>query len=144
MNSKNGIVSVYTFLLGLSVIPVLFSMQNSPLLAFKHGDIVNVSQLFVVYATITNVLVRIVSRGVVYKVRVMLSRPLAAVWCIQPINVNQPTFFCVTDMRPGLVFGIGHGWWSAYLSTGSSLVETFWMVSIYYQTSSFQLIDSVR
>lgn len=68
MNSKHGVVSVYAFLLGFSVVPVLFFLQNGPLSAFVHDNNVNVPQLFVIYTVVVNILVRIVNRDVVYKI----------------------------------------------------------------------------
>jgi len=69
MISKNGVVSVYGFLLGLSVLFVWLLIQNSVLLdIYADLTIVNPLHLFIVYAAISNVLVCVVNRGITYKV----------------------------------------------------------------------------
>lgn len=76
MISKNGIVSVYGFLLGLSILFVWLLLQHGVVLTTyvdSHG--LNLLHLFVVYAAITNVLVRLVNRGTTYKVSAVI-----AVW----------------------------------------------------------------
>lgn len=69
MISKNGIVSVYGFLLGLSVLFVWLLLQNNVLLGnYVDRTVVNPLHLFIVYTAISNVLVRVVNRGITYKV----------------------------------------------------------------------------
>lgn len=70
MISKNGIVSVYGFLLGLSMLFVLLLLRSNlwPVSDYVNGRDVNSLHLFVVYAAIANVLVLIINRGIVYKV----------------------------------------------------------------------------
>lgn len=67
MISKNGIVSIYGFLLGLSILLVSL-LQSRNLSAYIHDNNVNEFHLFMAYAAIANVLVRIINRGVTYKV----------------------------------------------------------------------------
>ncbi|XP_001951240.1 protein-S-isoprenylcysteine O-methyltransferase [Acyrthosiphon pisum] len=69
MISKNGIVSVYGFLLGLSNLFVWLLLGNSDLLdTYVDPAVVNPLHLFIVYAAIANVLVCVVNRGTTYKV----------------------------------------------------------------------------
>lgn len=72
MISKNGIVSVYGFLLGLSMLFALLLLRSDlwPPSDYVNGRDVNTLHLFVVYAAITHVLVRIINRGIIYKVNV--------------------------------------------------------------------------
>lgn len=72
MISKNGIISVYGFLLGLSVLFALHLVRSDswPVSNYLNGHDVNPMHLFVLYAVIANVLVRIINRGIGYKVKV--------------------------------------------------------------------------
>lgn len=75
MISKNGIVSVYGFLLGLSILFVWLLLRNSDLLdTYVDPAVVNPLHLFIVYAAIANVLVRVVNRGTTYKVSIVVAR----------------------------------------------------------------------
>jgi len=91
MNSKNGIVSVYAFLLGLSIVPVVLLLQNGLLSAYTHGDNVNTLQLFAVYVVVANILVRIINRGAVYKVSVSQSAVtlFSTAFMFGASNINQ-------------------------------------------------------
>lgn len=74
MISKNGIVSVYGFLLGLSVLFVWLLLQNNVFLGtYVDRTVVNPLHLFIVYTAISNVLVRVVNRGITYKVSVAIT-----------------------------------------------------------------------
>lgn len=88
MISKNGLISVYGWLLGLSVLFVLLLLPNSRLSAY--GKDVNTFQLFFIYATIANVLVRIVNRGIVYKVCIITGHRLSG----GNNNIGTYFFFC--------------------------------------------------
>lgn len=68
MISKNGIVSVYGFLLGLSVLVIFFLLRSGVLQIYENINNVSVVHLFVVYAIIANILVRIINRSTIYKV----------------------------------------------------------------------------
>lgn len=86
MISKNGMVSIYGFLLGLSMLLVSL-LQNGDLSAYIHDNNVNEFHLFIAYAAIANVLVRIINRGVTYKVSDRNTR------CLCRFNVDK-TLLC--------------------------------------------------
>lgn len=73
MISKNGIVSVYGFLFGLSILFVFFILQSGLLPIYKDNNDVNVVHLFIAYAAITNIIVRIAYRNIIYKVNVYIN-----------------------------------------------------------------------
>ncbi|VVC45667.1 Hypothetical protein CINCED_3A015029 [Cinara cedri] len=66
MISKNGLVSVYGLLLGIFVLFIILLLPNTILSAYSTN--VNTFHVFFFYAIISNVLVRIFNRGVVYKI----------------------------------------------------------------------------
>lgn len=119
MISKNGIMSIYSFLLGLCILLVTL-LQNNTLSAYMHDNNVNEFYLFIAYAIIANVLVRIINRGVAYKVSDIVP------WLISGLKLIK--LFCVTDMRPSLVLGLGHGYRLVDFSPCAAIMETFWMV----------------
>lgn len=65
MISKYGIISIYGFLLGLGALVVL-PVSRGSISAYVHNN--NLLYLFAMYSAITNVVIRIVCRGIVYKV----------------------------------------------------------------------------
>ncbi|XP_050428035.1 protein-S-isoprenylcysteine O-methyltransferase [Adelges cooleyi] len=64
MIAKLGIVSIYGFLLGLPILFVLIP-NTFPIIYYIE---INVLHLFIIYAVLTHVLVRIINRGIVYNI----------------------------------------------------------------------------
>lgn len=121
MISKNGIVSVYGFLLGLSISIIFFILQCGLLPVYKDNKDVNVVHLFIGYAVLTNILVRIAYRSIMYKVSISINS------CTY-LNLYAYETFCLTDMRTGFISRFDNGCWLVGLNSITSIMETIWMV----------------
>lgn len=121
MIAKNGIVSVYGFLLGLSISFIFFILQSGLLPVYKDNNDVNVVHLFIGYAVLTNILVLIAYRSIMYKVSISIN----SCTCL---NLYAYETFCLTDMRTGFISRIDYGCWLVGLNSVTSIMETIWMV----------------